>query len=228
VKQAEQRIVIKQYGIQRSGTNYLEKLVKLNFSPRQALYLTNQFQCKHHAIDPAVAREWLADNPRMEFLAADLPTMAHTINVRDPMSWSLGFLKHRIKIGKPAGKLKEPEAHIAQLVHLNRIYKNWRDYAEKHPERFLVIRFEDLLTDFTMPLREMAMKFSLTTRDLELHDVPQEVMSGGRMSKAIFDRREYYAKKQYLKELTTRVRLAIEDTVDWEIASYFGYVPEED
>jgi hypothetical protein len=38
VKQAEQRIVIKQYGIQRSGTNYLEKLAKLNFgyAPEEA------------------------------------------------------------------------------------------------------------------------------------------------------------------------------------------------
>jgi hypothetical protein len=221
------RVVIKQYGIQRSGTNYLEKLVKVNFSPRQVLFLTNQLQCKHHAMDLGVYGQWLADNPHMEYLNYELGKMCFTINVRDPMSWSFGFLRHLKGMKHPAGKPKDPKEHIKQIRVMNEIYANWRDETERMSDRVVVIRFEDLLLDFKVALREMATKFSLHTRDTYLHDVEREVLSGGRMSKKNYDRREYYANKQYLQEMTPNVKLAVLETVDWEVASFFGYAPEE-
>ena len=221
------RLVLKQYGIQRSGTNYLEKLIRLNFGPDQVLFLTNQLQRKHQPCDQAAWAEWLADNPHMSWLHEELENIGLTINVRDPMSWSLGYLKHLKKIRKPIGRPKDPATHVKMIKRLNELYKNWRVHAQAFPNSVAIIRFEDLLQDYRIPLREIAMKFGVTTRDLSLHDVEKEVLSGGRMSNKAYDRRAYYQEKQYLQEMPANVQQAILDTVDWELARFFGYIPEE-
>lgn len=229
MKQAD-RIVIKQFGIQRSGTNYLEQLVKINFSPRSVLFLTNQLQCKHHAVDSAAGKKWLDEHAKLQFLRPLLreKKLHFTFNVRDPMSWSLGFLKHLKRKKHPRGKPKDPKEHAFQIANMNRIYKNWRDFIEANSDRCVMIRFEDLLMDFRLILREIALQFGLTFRDTDIRPVRQEVMAGGKVSGKTYDRATYYLQKQYMKDLPKSVIDVILNETDWEVASYFGYTPEED
>jgi len=213
--------------MQRSGTNYLEKLIRKNFTPRDVLVLNNQLGCKHHALTSESMQSWVQEKGKLQFLLDQIWSISFTINVRNPMSWSLGFLKHRKRLGDRV-KLKDPAPHVEQLQKVMQVLTNWRTLAEKRPEAVCIIRFEDLVADYLPTMEELAQKFKLVPRGGQFHDVTQEVLSGGRLAKAQYGRREYHVAEEWKKELVPKVRRAILDTVDWELASFFGYVPDYD
>lgn len=224
---ATKRKIVKQLGMQRSGTNYLEKLLKINFGPRSVLVLNNQLGCKHHAITSDSMRSWVEEKGKLGFLLDEMWSINFTINVRSPLSWSLGFLKHRKRLGDKI-KLKNPGPHVEQLNKVMPVLRNWRALAEKRPEAVCIIRFEDLVADYLPVMQELAGKLGLNPKGGEFHDVTQEVLSGGRVSKAQYGRRTYHVAEEWKKELTPAVRKAIVDTVDWELMSFFGYLPDYD
>ena len=224
---ATSRRTIKQLGMQRSGTNYLEKLLRLNFRPKDVLVLNNQLGCKHHAISEKSIRTWVKEKGKLQFLLDGLDSMYYSVNVRNPMSWSLGFLQHRKRLGDKVN-LKDPKVHIEQIQAVMPVLRNWRDLLAKNQGRAWIIRFEDLVADYLPVMKEISEYLGLQPRGGEFHNINQEVLSGGRVAKSKYKRRGYHVSGKWKSELTPKVQQAIMDTMDWELAAFFGYLPDYD
>lgn len=123
---------VKQYGLQRTGTNAVKALLEDNFHNVEVL--TTTYGSKHDLPEPDVA-----DDPELRFC----------VNVKDPLSWLVSYHRYRslqAREEKPSRRI-DPLTRLAD-VWLERWEENTYAYlslAERYPGRSTVIQHEHLL-----------------------------------------------------------------------------------
>jgi hypothetical protein len=174
-------MLVHQFGPPRSGTNYLARLVELNF-PQVEL----RDEGKHGPV--------LADE-------AD----AYLLAVKEPWAWIqsfASFMRHpewdrprELWYGLKGRSLEPLEAKRYLLVYLNELV-GWRRWL---PEPVAIVQYRDLLTDLETVLAGLGDELDVEEPDRGFRDVGDRLDSGGEPQDSSFDP-SFYVDRRYLDE----------------------------
>lgn len=153
----EKRILM--YGLQRSGTNYMETLMRLNYPDGHFLngIVRNEITHKHFRLYPQknIIPEPQFDNrlqvPTFAEFESNLPFPSPDLYIivsKDPYSWYASYQRWSKKNNWP------PHAHH-YIEEYNLFYGMWMQYAGE-TDRILFVKYDDLLTDPAAVLDQVA------------------------------------------------------------------------
>lgn len=176
---------IKIFGIERSGTNYLEALIKENLNAHP---LTNGLGWKHGA--PVTPDEWFHDGISKEELPnKDLyieivrknPSLPCVVIIKDPYHWLDSIRKFRPQNFDLVKWFKKYNS--LYLEYMNYLLINEHEYFK--PAIF--VRYEDLLTEPEKQISKIAEVFGL--RVVTDFTIPDKVFLSPKFNKK---RKEFY------------------------------------
>lgn len=160
------------FGLQRSGTNYLEQLIQQNFKGQRQN--RNNASWKHF-IDPPDL--WNGQNPT--FLIYKNPyTWVESICFRNAVDWIKTQRVYPALEGEAIYKLGPKSISVKQLA---KTYRHWHDKWIENPkpsanyENVVIIRYEDLLRDGRRNdiLTNIQTKFNVNRKNPNNWIVPQ-------------------------------------------------------
>jgi hypothetical protein len=223
---------IKVFGIQRTGTNYLDFLVHNNFKLDEHTGILNDskfgwpnetgWNKKFHRYNGEGAKHWPV--PRFDNIDETLHRLANNkaiIIIKNPYTWHTSISNFMAGVSEFSfnGFLGKTTPHYFNKY--NCFYDGHRDFLLGDTKGTaytdsILIRYEDLIVDVKTELQRAANKFNvpLNTEFLDTNEVANS---------ALFteERRNYYInqKPSYDKETIERVN----DLVDWELMKFYGY-----
>lgn len=141
------------FGLQRSGTTYLEELIKLNFANMNVCNTNAKYVWKHH-IDPH-SIDFNKD-------------YAHIFIYKNLYQWIESVIRNKVDIDRRHGfNIMEPGDHMLHgfnLVNLSKLYhnyhQNWIGFIDNN-DYIVKIKYETLLSNID-ELRKIMIKFNLT------------------------------------------------------------------
>ncbi len=193
------------FGLQRSGTNFLSKLLVQNFN----IKILNRNKNTSHPLQkhfrlydekniiPHIAyKNNLSINNLDEYitqLKISKPVKGIIIISKDPYSWLLSYKAW-------AKKCNWPKVDHHYIKEYNLFYDKWFKFAEKN-DTILFIKYIDLLSQTNLVLEDIEKKFQLThsfSRDFKgitnkINKVPQS-------DKFNSDKINYYVNKEFLQK----------------------------
>lgn len=202
--------VVKIYGLERTGTNYLEWLLKNNFVG--LLVLTNELGWKHG--DPEKYFSGLIENGTCYVEKPDVKAhfcgrsfrdpmvvewtvrlitksrMFCVIMVKNPYSWYESFAKYA---RFPLQPIRRQE--IRRWTTRN---QTWCELHDRNRTRFMVMKYEDLLEDMPSCLLRLQLTFALEARSSWI-DCTNRLNPAIHISPERFDR-DYFLRRQYLQK----------------------------
>jgi hypothetical protein len=216
------------YGLQRTGTNYLEVLVRRRYQVR---FLNDQEdrtspEHKHVRLYPEKDlvpgdqfRNQLdvPDFAAYERLLSTVPEHYLVIS-KDPYSWYLSYLRFAERCSWPT-----PDHHY--IDEYNRYYESWLDLAEQ-TDRLHFVRYIDLLAEPESEIRRLGDRLGLRTRrtagvaSARVRRVP---VSG----KFTDDSASYYLMRRYLAEYDDATLEEVNRHLDTEVVERLGYSIEK-
>ena len=227
---------VKIYGLQRSGTNFLEWLIRKNFA--KARVLVDETGWKHGPVPDAVDwrgldwsdPEWspwekrafaARRRNRLGPALADLRAAVERGDLRtcmiakDPYSWWVSYARYQ---GRPSSPV-EPRA-VRLWADLNR---HWRGYAAANERRTLFLRYEDLLAAPSEGLSAIGVLLGLPP-SRPAHPCCRQAIGpiGARPTPVLFDR-DYYRDKRYLDALAARDFDIINAHLPTDLLAMLGY-----
>jgi len=183
---------LKQFGIERSGTNVINVVCRkaFGFNP-----LTNTFGRKHDEFDPS----------RFKHLC----DFGFLISIRDPYAWLRSYLNWL-----PGDRWRVNFA-AAQCKRFNRLYRSWSEIENRQ-----VIRHEFLMTNVENVVARISEDFGLPiVGPVELPK--NQVLPNERVGAKPFDS-SYYLERRYLDEIPSQFRHVVTDLIDWSrLAPYY-------
>lgn len=223
---------IKEFGLPRSGTNYLKALLERNFN---TYVLTSVGGGKHSKIN----REYPTNYKRIytHFSRETMEEITKHLNAgtvpfigiaKNPFAWMSSFVRfqkliHRTKRIKLNGKLyvdltKEAVRDMADI---------WIEYnSHWQSECGFMVKYEELLTRPEQILESIDQQLKLDRIDSVLH-LPICMRAGGEMPGSTlnhpqlkpFKRLAHYQNKAYMKQFdrqqTAKIEAAIPDDLKW-------------
>ncbi len=222
-------IYVRQYGVPRSGTNYLMYLLTRNFTGIKMLF--NVIGSKHEV--PVHYKNWLLSagvgrvlgrqKVSVDHLLKSLSELRFAISIRNPYSWVLGFQNYM------RGKKRKVKVS-AICKRANHRYRIWyQKCQERCPRRSMIVRLEDLWKDSGIVLEQMRLHFGLTKKKEHVDGycgVAKRINSGGTFSGSNFNQRNYYLTKKYMSEFTPEMKAVVDRHIDWTVWGWYGYKPE--
>lgn len=185
---------IKLFGLERSGTNYLEWLIKNNC--QRVRLLTNQLGWKHGVpskgfcklLDPsglALLPEEesalyshrsfndtaLTHNIRQIIAAKRLRVV---IIVKNPYSWYLSIMRYY--------RWPQYPLQSAQFIRWSRVNRAYLKLQNNYPNYVALVRYEDLASNFETTITQIARCFGVSLNE-SLRDQPMRIEPGLRLSK---------------------------------------------
>ncbi len=207
---------IKQYGMYRTGTNYLRALLCANYNTR---VLTNTLGHKHSL--PEDWSKWAGrQHVRGKFLDSLTQAVADNevgamISIKNPYGSVYSYVKWRDGWHQPIQSLR---LHVHDYcVAWNHTYKAW--FQLTVPK--IVVKYEDLLQSHTRTLTQIATQFILPART-HYRDIPNRVEAGDRHTNVEHDRK-FWIKQSYMKLLPTWARNSISTLIDWDLLEELQY-----
>lgn len=173
--------IIKQFGLQRSGTNALKALVEINF--KDIYVLSNYLGNKHDGTSWKTMEEFMLNqNPQEFYISEEMKDIIEKsvndkhlyciINIKDPVSWLNSYYKYQRKkvlFKNPEAKF-ELDLKFAQKSLHNWWAGNissWLDFAIQNEAITVVVQHETILDNPINKLKEMEQKFQLNREDEE-------------------------------------------------------------
>lgn len=224
-------IYFKQYGAQRSGTNYLKRLVELNFEQvtvfgsvlgwKHGMYETgNSYNqtCTSHL-------QWIekktrpdgrvnsVDGHALTYTSRQLrqacDNLHYLISIKNPHAYVVSYKRFRAK--------KQPwrESQVKQWVQLYlRLYTQWRHLYDQQPDRCFMIDYDQLICNRDTILQSLQVKFDLSMKHDKFVDEDRTVKAstdhGLIIDKSGFDK-PYYQNREYMKEIPPEISRVITD-----------------
>lgn len=216
------------YGLQRSGTNYFETLLKrkyrvrfLNSNKDRSSPLQKHFRLyddKDIIPEPQYRNEFkIPDFENYERLLEVVPDYYLVIS-KDPYSWLLSY-------NNWAEKCNWPDVPHNYIIEYNLFYSKWLEFSQQ-TERIIFCRYIDLLKDADEELNRLQSKMDLREKFLySLIKSPlNEVAQSNRFSS---DRRKYYLSEKYLEDYNKSDLHEINRFLDPDVISLLGYAKRE-
>jgi hypothetical protein len=221
------------YGLQRSGTNFLESLLAKKYRvqilnsnidgvrPDRSSPLHKHFRLydeKDIVPEPQYRNEIkIATFNDFEQLLEVIPDY-YLIISKDPNSWFLSYSEW-------ARKCNWPDVSYHYILEYNLFYAKWLEFSQQ-TKRILFVRYVDLLRDPEKELSRLELKMHLKKKFLYIlrSNVVFKVPQSGEFS---IDRRSYYLGEEYLHEYTKEGLQEINDLIDPEVLTRLGYQKKE-
>ncbi len=168
---------IKQFGLQRSGTNAVKALIELNF--KNVIVLSNYLGNKHEATSWEIMSGLASYEDVSEFglgshereMIKELivtRTLPVVINVKEPVSWLNSYYKYQRKkvvYRNPNAEFNfSVEFSKKALTHWSENVDSWLKF-HINSDNSILFRHEDVLRDMTTRMREIKDKFDLEMAD---------------------------------------------------------------
>jgi hypothetical protein len=197
--------VVKQFGLQRTGTNYLLQLLKANYKVE---VLTNGGGWKHgrYKVPQILGHE------------VDCVCM-----VKHPLAWLDSMFRYE-GLGPYSYQKFERYVRRGTLVeHWNHAYSNWLDAAAKMKKcKMVFLRYDKLLAHPKESCGIMADLLDLERRDRPFKGRFNRMANDGTISKKKF-KRKYWIAKEYLKHYRPPLVEFVMGMIDKELLGAFGY-----
>lgn len=218
------RTKLLQYGIQRSGTNYLETMVRRRFRVR---FLNEEKErdspiLKHVRIysDKSLVPEpryqndiTVTDLASFEAILPQAPDH-YLVMSKDPYSWYLSYRRFAERCSWPAH-----EHHY--IEEYNAFYGEWLRLAEG-TDRVHFVRYRDLLADPAGEMARLQQEMNLRPRLFAnwRSDQIRHVKVSARFTA---DSADYYLKERYLEEYDDETLDALNRALDLSVVKGLGY-----
>jgi hypothetical protein len=221
------------YGLQRSGTNFLESLLAKKYRvkflnsnidgirPDRSSPLHKHFRLydeKDIVPEPKFRNDLkIASFIDFEKLLEVVPDY-YLIISKDPYSWYLSYTEW-------AKRSKWEPVPYHYILEYNLFYAKWLEFSQQ-TKKILFVRYIDLLRDPDEELKclELEMhlqkKFLYMLRSNVVFKVPQS-------REFSIDKRSYYLSEQYLQSYTKEGLKEINDLIDPEVITRLGYQKKE-
>jgi len=212
------------YGLQRSGTNFLENLLKKNLrttilNDNSDRSLPDQKHFRLYDQKAIIPRQHYYNDFYFETLLdfeKVLPIIpaGYLVISKDPYSWYLSYKTWADKNNWPA-----VDHHYIQ--EYNFFYEKWLGFSQSS-DRIFFIRYLDLLREPAVELERISSTLKLKKRLVSAFysDQISRVSHSGIFNA---DRREYYLKQQYLSDFKPDEIDEINSNLDYSVVSKLGY-----
>ncbi|MBT3647509.1 MAG: hypothetical protein HN542_04625 [Flavobacteriales bacterium] len=220
------------YGLQRSGTNYVEALLVENFEGVQiwnehypdCLPTQKHFRLydeKHLIPSLQFQNNFLYDGfsdfDKHVSRLTEKSQLSYVVVVKHPLSWYLSYFNWASKKHHIDHRKKDVNGHF--ILEWNLFMKKWLAFQAEAPGRVHIVKYEDLIADHDTSLEAASSYLKLTKRHSDFF-IPEKVgMSKGFGKKRL----DYYKKKSYLDELPETHYRVIRELVDDNVLSDLGY-----
>ena len=219
------------YGMQRTGSNYTQQLLKQNFinvGQHNDAYSRCLPTHKHFRL---YDEKWIIPEAKYfnhftyanfnEFKNHTEQILGREINlfvvtIKNPYSWYISYQKHA-KRNRYIYYRKYVNSHC--IIDYNLYYKKWYEFSLEAPDQVLIVRYEDLINEFEATLDKIKETFNLVKAEKQYRN-PEKVPMSSRFSDA---RRKYYESKKYLEEISRQDYLVIRNMLDKTLVSALGY-----
>ena len=225
----------KQYGEIRTGTNYLKRLVELNF--HNVTVFGSILGWKHGTYDlgnmkdsTASHDEWLTcktkggvvysvDNLPVKYkpdeLKSAIPKLQYIFSIKKPVPFILSFKKFR----QPNRPLTT-QTIINMCKRYNTRYRDWLHMYENNSSKSIIVPYESVLHNYTHVLFAIESKFNLNRKHTKYINEDKVVKAstdvGLIIDKQLFNTK-FYLEEEYLNELTDSQVDCINSHIDHEI-----------
>lgn len=214
------------YGLQRSGTNFLENIIKKNYKVR---FLNSnedrssplQKHCRLYKNKKMIPEPQYNNKIAVETFEQfeslfEITPNYYLIISKDPYSWYLSYINW-------AKKCNWPNVNHHYIEEYNVFYKTFIEFSSQS-EKFIFVRYMDLLNDTGAVLDALAKKIKLEKRlfsKLTLRN-PRKVSQSSAFTEK---KRAYYLNQEYLKEFSAEDMQTLNALLDPKVVSFLGYVP---
>ena len=197
------------YGMQRTGTNYLETLIKKNFSTLEFCNIQYTRCLPGHKHFRLYDEKSLVPEPQYindfryssfkEFKQHAEDNVGEKIErfvvvMKNPFSWYLSYLKHAKK--NKYNVLKRAfNSHF--MVDYNAFYAKWFKFQKEAPKEVIILRYEDTLEDLPRYLKELEQKLNVPKTSADIEN-PKNV---GMSKTFTSDKLNYYKNQEFMKDL---------------------------
>jgi hypothetical protein len=225
--------IIKIFGLQRTGTNYVEWLIRNNF--KNIFVFTNQLGWKHGLPPNALRRlmdsnlaaldendraelfkhKWFSSSDRVEPIRAMLAErrINFVFMIKDPYSWYLSFARY-------SGFRPFP-IRIQAIQKWNQFYQSAIAFQAAHSDCSIMIKYEDLLGNMPATMDRVRLQFGFPPVATYL-DISRTLRPGFVVSQNEFNR-GYYLEEKFLERYKPDDKLELGKQILPELAAQFGY-----
>lgn len=212
------------YGLQRSGTNFLETLLKKNYRVRFGNSNRDrssplQKHCRFYADKSKIPEPKYNNNiavssiEQFESLFDFVPDHYLVIS-KDPYSWYLSYRNW-------AEKCQWPTPGYHYIEEYNLFYGFFKDLCAQS-DKFLFIRYIDLISNADAELdrieRAVGLRRKFFTR--AKRKIPTDVSQSGHFTQ---NKQDYYKNRRYLEKYTREELQALNSLLDEDVVTYLGY-----
>jgi len=219
------------YGMQRTGSNYVEQVLLQNF--QNIRFYNNHFaRClpvhKHFrlydekAIIPDVryynsfSYKGFKDFKQHVKQILGREIKYFIVTIKDPYSWYVSYKKHAKK-NKFTFNKNSLNSHY--IIDYNLFYRKWLDFSMEAPHEVLMIKYEDLIEDLDASLHRMSEKLKLERTSGSIVN-PEKVFMSKKFTKS---RAHYYEDSKYLDLISERELSIIQHLLDRELLTSMNY-----
>lgn len=217
------------YGLQRSGTNYLEHMLKKycqlkilndNYRPDRILHKHFRlYNSKNIVPEPAYKNDVCIDSYRdfKKGLEIEVQDCAIVVISKNPYSWLLSYRRW-------ARKCEWPAVEHNYLQEYNLFYEKWIQMA-KETDNISIIKYIDLLKDPDSMINILSEAHQLARRN-KLDLVLRRLNSDSKVKQSEkFDNRKknYYMNAEYIEEFTNEEIESINGIIDKDLMRKLGY-----
>lgn len=220
-------VYFKQYGAERTGTNYLKRLIELNFSNavvfgsvlgwKHGLYETRNGpdpQCESHQqwLDQCTTGETVhsVDGHQLPFTQTELQEsiskLNYLISTKDLRSWVYSFKQFRAR--QRPWSSDDVAAWCRRWVDA---HGNWACLLESHGGA--LVEFEYLLRDITPTLEAIESRFRLIRKNREFGNEPRIVEASTDLG-LLFSRMHFEPKPYQNREYLSAIPIEIHRTIE--------------
>lgn len=220
------------FGLQRSGTNYTETLIRENLdgfrfhndSYARSLPLHKHFRLYDNMafvpepkyLNPFHYPSFAAFDGHIKELTG-VENMGYIVVVKEPYSWYISVCKEAEKSKWP-GHMKK-HANNRYMVDYSLFCGKWLEFIKEAPDRILLVRYEDVLADLPGKLEEIRTKFDLTQKQ----DPYQNVSKVFKSKRFTLKRKKYYDKGDFASMFPVDHLRVLTGNLDRAVIEELGY-----
>ena len=218
------------YGLQRSGTNYLEALLKRTYRVKFLNDKNDRSSIRHKHVrlyaekdripEPQYKNQLVVNSGSEFFQQLDIDPDFVLIISKDPYSWYISYQKW-------AKKCDWPPVNHHYIEEYNLFYGKWLDLAEAN-SKFIFVQYAELLENPDAVIEKLAVQMDLKTT---IWSAIRNRFSGrdSRISKVSHSgsfnesQQEYYQQKQYMADFNEAELNQLNEALDLGVLEKLGY-----
>ena len=244
---------IKQYGIQRSCTNFVKVLLENNLE--NTTVLTNVLGWKHGPHKDKIdweGKDWNVGEKLEEYVSSEEllniknaykeERIQYIICLKDPYAWLMSYSKYlnrKDKVRSLGGLVSEGKKFVARkrgvqldeigeyLENWNIVHRNWTEFNDKN-QKCTTTKFEDLLQNPQSEVKRLATFFNAKMKD-DFYLPEKKMKRGGeKMTKDnstedVAFDKKYYDERKYLSHFNDEMLTEVRKHIDLDVVERLGY-----